>query len=307
MAQEIDAAALDSVKAVLGRDAPRHALPVGAPCPNCATPLAGPWCHACGQSSDDHHRSLTRLTAEAIGGLIDIDSRLWRTLPDLCLHPARLTRAYLDGHRVSQIPPFRLFLVVVVLVFLIAGLEPSSKAAALQLSGRGGEVNGEVKTDTGVGFRFVPLAGAKNDALETWVTARLKQAAKNPQAFENTLTQWAQRLAVLTLPLSAGMLGLMFFWRRGVYLFDHLIFSMHSLSFQGLLLSAAMLGALLNDWFQVLLIAAPAHLFVHLKGTYRLSVFGTLARILALVVGSAFALMLGLAGLVMIGLAEVTG
>jgi hypothetical protein len=301
MAQEIDAAAIDSVKAVLGRDRPRHALPLGAPCPNCATPLAGPWCHACGQSSDDHHRSPARLAAEAVGGLIDIDSRLWRTLPDLCLRPARLTRAYLAGHRVSQIPPFRLFLVVVVLVFLVAGLEPSSKTTALQLTGQGGEL----RTDTDVDFRFV--RGARNDALGTWVTTRLKQAAKNPQSFENTLTQWAQRLAVLTLPLSAGMLGLMFFWRRGIYLFDHLIFSMHSLSFQGLLLSLTMLAALLSDWFQLLLIAAPVHLFLHLKGTYRVGVFGTLGRMLALAVGSVLALMLALAGLVMIGLAEVTG
>ena len=301
MAQEIDAAALDSVKAVLGRDAPRHALPLGAPCPNCATPLAGPWCHACGQSSDDHHRSLMRLTAEAIGGLIDIDSRLWRTLPDLCLRPARLTRAYLDGHRVSQIPPFRLFLVVVVLMFLVAALEPSSKATALQLTGQGGVV----KTDGGTNFRFV--RDNEGGVLDAWVTTRLKQAAKNPQAFENTLTQWAQRLAVLTLPLSAGMLGLMFFWRRGVYLFDHLIFSMHSLSFQGLLLSITMLGALLSDWFQLLLIAAPVHLFVHLRGVYRLGVFGTLSRVLALAVGSVIALMLALTGLVLIGLAEVTG
>ena len=118
---------------------------------------------------------------------------------------------------------------------------------------------------------------------------------------------WAQRLAVLALPMSAALLGLMFFWRRGVYLFDHLIFSMHSLSFQGLLLSVTMLGALLSDWFQVLLIAAPVHLFVHLRGVYRLGVLATLWRILALAVGSVIALVLALAGLVMIGLAEVTG
>ena len=36
--------------------------------------------------------------------------------------------------------------------------------------------------------------------------------------------------------------ALMFFWRRGVYMFDHLIFSMHSLSFQGLLVALAMAG-----------------------------------------------------------------
>src|ERR1700722_10659758 len=169
MAQEIDAAALDSVKAVLGRDAPTHALPLGAPCPNCATPLAGPWCHACGQSSDDHHRSLLRLTAEAIGGLIDIDSRLWRTLPDLCLRPARLTRAYLDGHRIGQIPPFRLFLIAVVLVFLAAGVEPQGKPV-VQLNGQGGDL----RTGEGLNLKVVPVV--PDEAVSTWVTARLKQA-----------------------------------------------------------------------------------------------------------------------------------
>ena len=188
------------------------------------------------------------------------------------------------------------------LVFLVAGVEPSGKATALQLTGQGGEV----KTDaSGLNIRFV--GGAENGALDTWATTRLKLAARDPQRFENTLTQWAQRLAVLTLPLSAGMLGLMFFWRRGVYLFDHLIFSMHSLSFQGLLLSLTMLGALLSDWFLLLLVAAPVHLFVHLKGTYRVGVFGTVSRMLALATGSVIALMLALSGLVIIGLAEVTG
>ena len=29
--------------------ASKHSLPIGAPCPNCHTALAGPWCYACGQ------------------------------------------------------------------------------------------------------------------------------------------------------------------------------------------------------------------------------------------------------------------
>ena len=65
---------------------------------------------------------------------------------------------------------------------------------------------------------------------------------EEPRQFESVLTEWAQRLAVLALPMSAALLGLMFFWRRGVYMFDHLIFSMHSLSFQGLLVALAMAG-----------------------------------------------------------------
>lgn len=295
MAQEIEAAGLDSVKAVLGRE-PKHTRPFGAPCPNCATPLAGPWCHACGQSAEDFHRSIMRLTGEAIGGLVDVDSRLWRTLPRLCLRPAQLTREFLDGHRAPQIPPFRLFLVVVVLVFLVAGLEARGNAT-FDLGGAGGG-----KSKAGVVFHVVPLNGAQADA---WFTARLKAAAKSPERFEAALVTWAQRLAILTLPMSALLLGAMFFWRRGVYMFDHLIFSMHSLSFQGLLVSAMMLGELASGWFGLLVLAAPVHLFVHLKGTYRLGVFGTLARMAGLFVSSVVGFMLILTGLVLIGLYEV--
>ena len=113
MAEEFQAGALDSVRAVFGRQ-PRHTLPIGAPCPNCATSLAGPWCHGCGQSSEDFHRSLARLAAEAFGGLIEFDSRLWQTLPGLLFNPAKLTRDYLEGHRAPQVPPLRMFLIVVV-------------------------------------------------------------------------------------------------------------------------------------------------------------------------------------------------
>jgi len=297
MAHEIDAAALESVQAAVAR-APSHARPIGAPCPNCETPLAGPWCHACGQSSEDFHRSLRKLAAEAFGGLIDIDGRIWRTLPDLCLRPARLTRRYLEGHRTPQVPPFRLFLIVIVLVFLVAGLRPHDKAS-VKLDGRGGEV----RADTTV-FRIVPVG---SDAAAAWVTSRLNQVAKNPDAFEATLMEWAQRLAVLALPMSAALLGLMFFWRRGVYMFDHLIFSMHSLSFQGLLFSLAMVGSLLTQWFDLLLLAAPVHLFAHLRGVYAVGVFGALWRMAVLFVGTCAILLLALSGLVIIGLAEVGG
>jgi len=297
MAHEIDAAALESVQAVVAR-APSHVRPIGAPCPNCGTPLAGPWCHACGQSSEDFHRSLRKLAVEAFGGLIDIDGRIWRTLPDLCLRPAQLTRRYLDGHRTPQVPPFRLFLIVIVLVFLVAGLQPHEKTS-VKLDGQGGEV----RADTTV-FKIVPVG---SDAAAAWVTSRLSQAAKNPDAFEATLMGWAQRLAVLALPMSAALLGLMFFWRPGVYMFDHLIFSMHSLSFQGLLLSVAMVGSLLTHWLELLLLAAPVHLFAHLRGVYAVGVFGALWRMAVLFVGTCAVLLLALSGLVIIGLAEVGG
>ena len=239
MSQELDAAAEDSIAPMLSRK-PQHVLPIGAPCPNCATPLAGPWCHACGQSGEEFHRSIWKLAAEAFGGLVDVDSRLWRTLPHLFFKPGQLTRDYLDGHRASQAPPFRMFLIVVVLVFFAAGPPPTLKANPNAKLTPGSQLqmgdNVTVKT-IGPDSRLADLGITQNDPSAKWVLAHLQAAAKNPMGLETAMITWAQRLAVLTLPMSALLLGAMFFWRRGVFMFDHLIFSMHSLSFQGLLLT----------------------------------------------------------------------
>ena len=45
---------------------------------------------------------------------------------------------------------------------------------------------------------------------------------------------------ILMLPIAALMLSVLFVFKKGVYVFDHLIFSMHSLAFQGLLLSVGL-------------------------------------------------------------------
>src|SRR5580704_16076700 len=194
MARELEAAAIDGVPAVLAR-APQHPLPIGAPCPNCGTALAGPWCQACGQSSDDFHRSLRKLATDTLEGIFELDSRLWRTLPDLALHPARLTRRYLDGHRVAQIPPFRLFLIVVVLVFLAAGLGPPRRAPIVDLG------NQKAPQQSGFHIHVAPAA----NLTDQWLAARINAAGKDPIRFEATLTEWAQRLAVLALPISAAL------------------------------------------------------------------------------------------------------
>ena len=64
----------------------RHStpLPLGAPCPNCATALAGPGATPAASRPTTSTARWCALAAEAIGGLFELDSRLWRTLPDLC-------------------------------------------------------------------------------------------------------------------------------------------------------------------------------------------------------------------------------
>ena len=298
MAHEIEAAATDAAASYLRRR-PRQALPIGAPCPNCATPLRGPWCHACGQAGEDYHRSIWKLTAEAIGGLFELDGRLWRTLPNLLINPARLTREYLHGHRAPQAPPFRTFLIVVVLVFLAASAGEKTHTKVIPA---------KPAAENTIPDAMISITNSPSEKqLAQWINTHVKAARDHPEAFDATLQTWAQRMAVLALPLSAMLLGLLFLFRRGVYMFDHLIFSMHSLSFQGLLASAFMLLDKVWDGAGWLLLLSPTHLFFHMRGTYGLSWFGTLARMFLLFIGSAVGLGLFIVALLLIGLYEVGG
>ena len=108
---------------------------------------------------------------------------------------------------------------------------------------------------------------------------------------------------VVMLPIAALMLSVLFLFKKGVFVFDHLIFSMHSLSFQGLLLTAVFLLGLGVDWGPALLWLSPVHLFMHMRGAYRISVIGTLIRMFLLFMGSSIAFALLIAGLVLVGLA----
>jgi hypothetical protein len=84
--------------------------------------------------------------------------------------------------------------------------------------------------------------------------------------------------------------------------FDHPIFSMHSLSFQGLLLSIVFLLGKLTPLAGLLLVISPAHLFAHMRQTYGTSVIGTLVRMTLLTAGALIAASLLLAGAYWFGL-----
>ncbi len=281
----------------------------------------GPWCHACGQLGEDFHRSVTHLAAEAVEGLTHADGRLWRTLPDLMLRPGRLTRQFLEGHRAPQIPPLRLFLVVLLGIFLVGGLTSSKSGNVLVVSGpassKPGAKAGVVRVDSY--DSLTPAQRAKVDAeLKTmdvrlgdkpdpgatiWLRERVTRTLADPERFYLILEQWAERFAILMLPISALLLSLLFAFQRRFYLFDHTIFSLHSLSAAGLVLIAAMaLSTVVDDWAFLLLALIPIHLFAHMRGLYRSSVAGTLIRMTLLFVGSAAAAALLVVGLIAVGL-----
>jgi hypothetical protein len=84
--------------------------------------LTGEHCAACGQRHDPHVHSLRHFAAEAFESITHADSRLWRTLGYLLAKPGRLTSEFFAGRRMRYLPPFRLYLVISLLFFLVAGM-----------------------------------------------------------------------------------------------------------------------------------------------------------------------------------------
>ena len=98
---------------------PYEPPPPGTLCLNCGHALTGRFCAECGQPTDLHHRSILHLIWEGIESVLHVDGRLWRTLPALFVRPGTLSKDYFEGRIFRHMPPFRTFLVAL-LVFIVS-------------------------------------------------------------------------------------------------------------------------------------------------------------------------------------------
>ena len=276
MDRDLEIAALASVGG-LSKARSNHLSRLGQPCANCDTTLQGPYCYVCGQLAEDFDRSVVSLFVEAFENIFHADGRLFRTLPALILKPATLTRNYLAGRRASQMPPLRLFLVVMLVFFLVGSVRdlvhPKFGAVAARTT--------TVPSHVALG------SGSKIQALGDWLMPRVNYASTHKREFSASIDSWLHRIAIIFLPIATLLLALLFVFQRRFFLFEHAIFSMHSLSFMGLLFAAIGLILLIpgvGSAADLLILTAPIHLFAHMRGVYRTSVLWTLVRMALLLV-----------------------
>ena len=71
----------------------------------------------------------------------------------------------------------------------------------------------------------------------------------------------------------------------------------------GLILTVSMaLAPITADYSFLLMLPAPAHLFIHIRGVYKSSIIGTIIRMVLLFNGTVFAASLLIIGLIAVGL-----
>lgn len=117
--------------------------------------------------------------------------------------------------------------------------------------------------------------------------AKIKKKLQNPELLLYKIQNTAYKFSWMLIPISLPFLWLLFFWKRGVAMYDHAIFSLYSLSFMSILfIIVSLLYKFTDGWDEVigmaLTFAPPIHMFAQLQGTYRLSFFSAFWRTVAL-------------------------
>jgi hypothetical protein len=157
---------------------PETPQPVTLVCANCHAPLTGEYCAACGQRHEPHIHTVTHFAGEAFESISHADSRLWRTLWYLLARPGFLAREFFAGRRVSYLPPFRLYLVISVLFFLVAGVPKD--AEIVRTNAEAAPAAEGVGKDRGVAFEIdVPgevAAEVRQEAAKAIAEAKQEMA-----------------------------------------------------------------------------------------------------------------------------------
>lgn len=96
-------------------------------CFNCRHPFFGneKFCPECGQANKNPKITFGSFVHEVFNGFISWDSKFWTTFIPLLIKPGKVSRDYIDGKRQRYANPFRFYLTISVLFFLIIGATES--------------------------------------------------------------------------------------------------------------------------------------------------------------------------------------
>jgi hypothetical protein len=154
------------------------------------------------------------------------------------------------------------------------------KIAKREANKAAGLPDDEIKADTPEWFKHIRTGDGNLDAS-------IKNATKNPDLAIYKIKNTAYKFAFLLVPISLPFLWLMFVFRRDVTLYDHAVFSLYSLSFMSLLFSVVSIAGHFEFGTIAGLLTAfvpPVHMFVQLRGAYKLGKWGALWRTTLMVV-----------------------
>lgn len=254
-------------------------------CQNCGYKDKGNFCSNCGQSFAELNRPIKDILAE-VGDIVNLDSRIFRSIPPFLFKPGFLTREYLAGKRKKYMSPFRLYLLLSLLFFFLA--QSTSKKIS-----EAGDNWIQVTADTTDMVRddSTVIEILKNDSIfkveidSTAINKSVRKAKRrkrlregaidaltNKTIFLQNFYQTISYVLFLLMPVFALILKLLYV-RRRVFYIEHLMFSINMHSFMLLLFSIMIiLAQIINkngEYIAFISILIPVYFTAGMKRFYQ--------------------------------------
>jgi hypothetical protein len=232
-------------------------------CLNCQTPLAGRFCHQCGQEGRSSLYSLRQLVAEVVHEVLDLEGKVVRSLGQLLFRPGRMTLEYIEGKRVRYVSPLR--------IYLLASVVSVAAHAVL-----GDEGMAAVPRQTAA--QASDGAEAPSPALAPGLKVSVKDDTMSKAAFKRA-AQWFPT-AFMVLPPVLGLVMMGVYRRRKLPYSAHLYLALHLQALAYLVvttdlllrwpvyLSFGQMGVRISRALAAILIAV--HIVLATRRTYRL-------------------------------------
>lgn len=225
-------------------------------CLNCNYVVENRFCPNCGQENVDTRKTFHHLFVHFFEDLTHYENSFWKTIRNLILKPASLTKEYLSGKRMSYLAPVRLYIFISFATFLTISLAPetelengpvqisheepqthqdsiaSKKNKANKMFFWGG-VNNVKSLDS------IQKYGTENEKIPESIYGLVRKGVKVTEnhtvteikeKFKESFVHNFPKVLFIYMPIFAFLLWI-FHSKKKWYYFDHGIFTLHYFSF----------------------------------------------------------------------------
>lgn len=208
-------------------------------CKNCGTQYTGNYCPECGQSSKSFDKPFRFLIADFAGNIFAFDTRLWSTIKAVLIHPGQMTMDLMNGKRARYVPPFRLYVFVSFIFFLLINFTVSNvrdgQEPVLQQ-----EIVEGYSNDT-TGLSELPIEeNKKQEIIFSDKKVTFAHVVDHFEMYFSRFLQWFSYSLFLLMPFYAFLLWV-FFRKTYKYYLGHLILALNQHVFTFILLTVIVL------------------------------------------------------------------
>jgi hypothetical protein len=251
-------------------------------CPNCNSEVCTAFCAQCGEKPlHPHDLKLRSLLSQAFTALTSVDSRVIRSFRWLLFRPGELTLAFLQGRRKQFVAALPLFLLANVLFFTVQSISPE-KVFSSPLVSHLDQQDWQTLARQLVDAKLA----ANNSTLETYAPI-----------FDRAVALNAKSLVILMIVPLLLLLPVLFHRSHRPFA-AHIVFALHTLAFQLVLLCILLLVTAAATWagaeatfasrsvdhalFGIYLTGCATYIYLATRKVYGSSTLSAVAQTLAL-------------------------